>query len=391
MSAKCCILLLSAFSVVRDVKSANDTVPDRPVMVIAVPQNSVVNVTFEHSSSITAAPFAFHNDPINTTAMPFLSNTSVGTTGILNSTLFTFAPNNVTFAPVVVNFTGNTITTSKPAVDVARVPTAVAGYEDAFLLPLGSEGPNAFRDGPINAQLPAGTILDPAVTSIPAVESDPSKVFISRNWRIEIKFGDFQMQCVDNASAVIDQPLAISVKYIVGSPPPVIAPNEEAVLAQGDMPVSSVPMNNNKSAGQAVIHHNMTLLPENLSGFQQIYNGTYDSTANNNKISIQKIVTAELCGKTTDFQQGYIEVSIKPTMTTSDHGAPEGYYKCFVIVNYTPAARESESFWSLKDDCESFVQSNHFKYNLWFQTRQYFIDTAACQARQARPMLNEHH
>lgn len=58
---------------------------------------------------------------------------------------------------------------------------------------------------------------------------------------------------------------------------------------------------------------NATVLPENLSGFQQIYNGSYSSTVNDNKISVTKVVTAELCGQSTDVRKFLIGRNSKVT------------------------------------------------------------------------------
>lgn len=178
--------------------------PDRPVMVIAVPQNSVVNVTFEQQ-----APQAVRKELISNSTV--LSE-DVSRNGSIPPTV------NATMIAIFEN--ASLFTASKPDV-IKRVSTQVQGFVAANLLPLGSEGPNAFRDSPINAVLPAGVVLDKAMAQSAASGSgsssprDPSKTpFTMKNRRAEIKFMDFQMNHTDSAQE-INQPIIISVKYIV--------------------------------------------------------------------------------------------------------------------------------------------------------------------------------
>lgn len=47
------------------------------------------------------------------------------------------------------------------------------------------------------------------------------------------------------------------------------------------------------------IHPNTTIVPQSTSGFQNVYNGTYQTATNQNKVTIQRIITSELCGQVT--------------------------------------------------------------------------------------------
>ena len=79
------------------------------------------------------------------------------------------------------------------------------------MLLLGSEGPNANRESPLNAVLPFGATLDSAVSS--SAISSERRPIVNQNRRVEMKFLDFQM----NYTAVnqaINQDIVIAVKFI---------------------------------------------------------------------------------------------------------------------------------------------------------------------------------
>ncbi|OWA51544.1 hypothetical protein BV898_16023 [Hypsibius exemplaris] len=343
------------------------TLPAARPVVVEVLANSSTNVPANQNTPLVLSASSNGSFPTTSSTTLLLPNT-------------TLVPGNSTITKIH-GTTGSPVPVSANSSTSARFSNSQNSFP-SLMLPLGSEGPNAYRESPINAvvsNVGTTTTLDAAV-SPPVITDAGRQPIINQNRRVEIRLIDFQMNRTGSTSQRgINQNFTIAVKFIAGSIP-VLAADED--LAVVDNAATIFHGNNSDS-----IHPNTTIIHQSTSGFQQVFNGTY-LTSNENKVPVQRIITAELCGQFTQIDRGYLEISIKPSPDISEEDKLlEGYYKCSTNFAYSPASQESDAFWTNVDHCSSGNLTN-FSYRLWFKTRQYVIDSAACQ--NSRPVLDEH-
>lgn len=398
MSSVCGFLLListGVFSAPTDPITSQSVVllPGRPV-VVEIPPNSSVNVTVQQNPPTVIQ----NNGPIMNPDKAALATqiSCIGTTRLASMATSTQPSsaagiqNDGAMAGALLNRSSTIMAPGAPSIIGTPAPiNNERNYIPAVMLLLGSEGPNANRESPLNAVLPFGATLDSAVSS--SAISSERRPIVNQNRRVEMKFLDFQM----NYTAVnqaINQDIVIAVKFIAGTVP-VLAANEDlAVVPSVSIPNSPTIFHGNSSD---TIHPNTTIVTENTAGFQEIFNGAYQTASSfGNKVAVQRVVTVEMCGQFNEFDRGYLDVSIKPASNNGTNFSAavnrfaDGYYKCVVQLGYAPAARESESYWSDVIQCNGIISATGYSYRLWFRTRQYVVDGGSCL--RSKPVLDEH-
>ncbi|GAU96653.1 hypothetical protein RvY_08071 [Ramazzottius varieornatus] len=399
MSSICGLLLLTATGALGAPASTmpNQSVvlqPGRPV-VVEIPPNSSVNVTVQQNPPSIIQNNGPVPNPDKVAITP--SSTSSLSTTMVSTTMPTVTPSSASMAGGDFDMYGGAVDslvnrTTMMAPSIMGTPSPInneRNYIPAVMLPLGSEGPNANRETPLNAVLPFGATLDSAV-SPPSIMSSERRPIVNQNRRVEIKFLDFQMNYTAITSQAINQPILIAVKFIAGTVPLLAANEDIAVVPSVSIPNASTIFHGNSSD---TIHPNTTIVAQNTAGFQEIYNGSYQTEGTGNKATVNRVVSVELCGQFNEFDRGYLEVSIKAasingTSSSAANQFPDGYYKCVVNLAYAPAARESEGYWSDINQCNGVISATAYSYRLWFRTRQYIVDGGTCL--RSKPVLDEH-
>ncbi|GAU96652.1 hypothetical protein RvY_08070 [Ramazzottius varieornatus] len=178
---------------------------------------------------------------------------------------------------------------------------------------------------------------------------------VQQNHRVEFELVDFQMNSSTNSN--LNQAINITVQITAGALPPAVAINQNMALGtNAGATVNGQP---------AIVMH----MPETTSGVQNVFNGNYVSS-NNNKVSVSKTITLDLCGAISD--KAFMQVTVNPITG----------FTCAVNINFPTAARSTEAFWSDPLQCNSGDMQG-YSFRLWYRVRNYNIDWAQCQ--QNRP------
>lgn len=195
---------------------------------------------------------------------------------------------------------------------------------------------------------------------------NPDGMIAQQNHRIEIQLIDFQMN--NSANSDINQNLAIFLKF------------STVVVGQAIGDVRN--FNLADATPVQVRQASAVVVPQTTSGMQQIFNGTYRTSASN-KVAVSRTITQDLCGQMND--KAILNVVIAPLTAADGSNFQQQSYSCVVDLTFPTAARISESFWSDTLQCNS-GDVNGFSSRLWYRIRQYNINSLSCQQNALNPV-----
>jgi hypothetical protein len=255
-------------------------------------------------------------------------------------------------------FVGTTVPSSGTPVPVVILPNDPSG-NTTMAIPAGLAEGSALTDP---QRIAAGAIPAAILTQTGAA----GEPVILQNHRFEIQLIDFQMN--NSANSDINQNILIAVQLTSD----IMSPGK-AIAKNLTLPDAS-PVVVNAPAGTAAA--------QLTSGLQQVFNGTYRTSADN-KVHVGRTITQDFCGQNPD--KALLTVTLSPLTGADGANFPQQSYTCVINLSFPTAALSSESFWSDIMQCNSGLV-NGFSHRLWYKVRQYNINWNSCQQNNPNPV-----